>query len=321
VQFGVFGSAESDRGFSDYLDYCVAAEELGFHSSFLVEHHFSGWNQVSATLMLQACAAMRTTRLRLGTAVIVLPWHNPVLLAEQVATLDVVSGGRVDLGVGRGYRYNEFTGFAIPAVEADERFEESLEVLLKSWSCRDRFSHAGRFWRFDDVVVEPPPIQEPHPPIWVAAASEASVRRAGRRGFNLLLDQYASTEKIAERLGWYRSERHDFSPDQVAVARQVYVADDARAAATALEQARALAERNLRVSRRPDGRGGPGILSYDGATEEHALYGTAELISSELDRLEAIGVAYVLVLISVDAQAQLPRFAAEVMAPLAAAAR
>src|SRR5215203_2463506 len=97
MQFGIFGSAqastqdlgpETGQGFRDYLDYAIEAEGLGYCSSFLVEHHFTGWNQVSATLMLQTALAMRTTTLRLGTAVIVLPWHNPVLLAEQAATLD-----------------------------------------------------------------------------------------------------------------------------------------------------------------------------------------------------------------------------------------
>src|SRR5213079_3755517 len=117
MQFGIFGSAqastqdlgpETGQGFRDYLDFNVEAEALGYHSSFLVEHHFTGWNQVSATLTLLTWLAARTTTLRLGTAVMVLPWHNPVILAEQAATLDLLSGGRLDFGVGNGYRYNEF---------------------------------------------------------------------------------------------------------------------------------------------------------------------------------------------------------------------
>ena len=101
MQFGVLCSAqanneafgpETGQGFRDYLDFNVEAEALGFHSSFSVEHHFTGWNQVSSTLMLLMALAMRTTKLRLGSAVMVLPWHNPVLLAEQAATLDLLSG-------------------------------------------------------------------------------------------------------------------------------------------------------------------------------------------------------------------------------------
>src|SRR5262249_34182682 len=156
----------------------------GFVSSFLVEHHFTGWNQVSATLMLLTALAMRTTRLRLGSAVMVLPWHNPVLLAEQAATLDLISGGRLDLGIGKGYRHSEFKGFQIAPEEAEARFDEALDVMVRAWTQRARFSHRGRFWRYEDIVVEPPPAQKPHPPLWVAAGSAASIRRAAARGFN-----------------------------------------------------------------------------------------------------------------------------------------
>src|SRR5438094_209056 len=123
MRFGLFGcasarggGAEFDRseGFRDFIDYNVEAEALGFHSTFVVEHHFTGYGQVSATLNL-----LTTRRLRLGTAVMVLPWHNPVLLAEQAATLDLLSGGRLDFGIGKGYRYNEFAGFCVPMEEAE----------------------------------------------------------------------------------------------------------------------------------------------------------------------------------------------------------
>ena len=149
---------------------------------------------------------MRTTTLRVGSAVMVLPWHNPVLLAEQAATLDVMSGGRLDFGIGKGYRYNEFMGFNIPQEEADARFEEALEVITRAWTSRERFSHKGKFWTFNDIVVEPPPAQKPHPPFWVAAGSEPSIRRAAARGFRLILDQYASPEEIGRRIAIYRDE-------------------------------------------------------------------------------------------------------------------
>ena len=256
MQFGIFGSAqastadlgpETGQGFRDYLDMAVEAEALGYRSSFLVEHHFTGWNQVSATLMLQTALAMRTTRLRLGTAVIVLPWHNLVLLAEQAATLDLVSNGRFDFGIGKGYRHNEFAGFRIPIEEAEPRFEESVEVMTRAFVSRERFSHRGRFWQFDDIVVEPPPAQKPHPPFWVAAASDASIRRAARRGFNLILDQYASPEQHGRRIALFRAERLaaglPFDPMQVAVARQLHVANDKAEAAQALKRAAAATQR------------------------------------------------------------------------------
>src|SRR5512138_1520156 len=171
MRFGLFGSAsarrggaefDSSEGFRDFIEYNVEAEALGFHSTFVVEHHFTGYGQVSATLNLLTWLGARTSRLRLGTAVMVLPWHNPVLLAEQAATLDLLSGGRLDFGIGKGYRHNEFTGFCIPAAEAEARFDEALDVLLRSWISNERFSHTGRYWQFRDIVVEPPPAQKPN---------------------------------------------------------------------------------------------------------------------------------------------------------------
>ena len=150
MKFGLFGSAQAKRGgadidsaqgFRDFVDYNVEAEALGYDSSFVVEHHFTGFGQVSASLNLLTWVAARTSTLRLGTAVLVLPWHNPVLLAEQAATIDLLSGGRLDFGVGKGYRHNEFVGFAVPMGEADARFEESLDVIIRAWTSASRFSH------------------------------------------------------------------------------------------------------------------------------------------------------------------------------------
>src|ERR1700691_1401019 len=143
MRFGLFCSAqasssdlgpETGQGFRDYLDFNVEAEELGFISSFLVEHHFTGWTQVSATLMLLMALAMRTKTFRLGSAVMVLPWHNPVLLAEQAATLDLLSGGRFDFGIGKGYRHSEFKGFQIAPEESEARFEEAIAVMVRAWT-------------------------------------------------------------------------------------------------------------------------------------------------------------------------------------------
>src|SRR5438067_13301536 len=128
MRFGLFGGARTDPGeqasdsriYSDYIDYICEAEQLGFHSVFLVEHHFTGFGQVSATLNFLTYLAAKTTTMRLGTAVLVLPWHNPALLAEQAATLDLLSNGRFDFGVGKGYRWGEFHGFCIPMAEAEE---------------------------------------------------------------------------------------------------------------------------------------------------------------------------------------------------------
>src|SRR5262247_3569745 len=173
MRFGLFGSAQARRGgpdvdsgagFREFIENNVEAEALGYESTFLVEHHFTGFGQVSATLNLLTWIGARTTTLRLGTAVSVLAWHNPVLLAEQAATLDLLSGGRLDFGIGKGYRYNEFAGFRVPMEEADARFDESIDIISKAWTSNERFSFNGRYWQFDDIIVEPPTVQKPHPP-------------------------------------------------------------------------------------------------------------------------------------------------------------
>jgi alkanesulfonate monooxygenase SsuD/methylene tetrahydromethanopterin reductase-like flavin-dependent oxidoreductase (luciferase family) len=309
MRFGLLCTADvgSSRAIRDYVELNVEAEASGFTSTFLVEHHFSGWNQVAATLMLQTCVAMRTSTLRLGTGVMVLPWHNPVLLAEQVATLDVLSDGRVDLGVGKGYRHSEFRGFNIDQRTADARFTEALDLLLRAWTTRERFSHHDRYWDFDDIVVEPPPVQRPHPPIWVAAASEASVRRAARCGHDLILDQYASLEEIAERIGWFGEEG---SGGEVAVARQVYVAHGRAEADEALARHAALTRRTIDVSRAPGSDGGSHVLRY-ADTEAHALFGTPDEVCAGLAALATTGVDHVLVNLSGGTR-QLRRFAQEI---------
>ena len=327
MRFGLFGGAQARRGdgdpargFRDYVDTCVEAEGLGFDSSFLVEHHFSDVGQVSASLDLLAWVAARTTTLRLGTAVIVLPWHNPVLLAERAATLDLMSGGRLEFGVGKGYRHSEFAGFCIPYEEADARFEEALQVIIKAWTSSARFSHHGRFWQYEDIIVEPPASQKPHPPVWIAAGKPDSIRRVAAGGCKLLLDQFASTETVGERLALFRVEcearGRSFDPMDVAVARNFYVARDtadAQAALTRLAQAHA---GMVALSRHPDGRNQSHITAYagaPGATEASALYGTPDRIAAELEALRAAGVQHLLLHGGEATRQSVRRFSTEIM--------
>ena len=325
MRFGLFGGAvaprlpdvaASGKGFFDFVETNVEAEALGFHSSFVTEHHFTGFGQVSATLTLLTFIAARTTRLRLGTAILVLPWHNPVLLAEQVATLDLLSRGRLDLGVGKGYRHNEFAGFAMPPDEAEPRFEEVLDVLVRALASDEPFSHHGRFFRFDTVVVEPPPHQRPHPPLWLAAGSEASISACARRGFNLLLDQFASPRQIGERIALYRRELeaagHTFEPMRVAVARSIFVAHHATEKHEAVRRQAQIHERLLSLSRGSQSRPGSHILGYADTPEAHSLIGTAEEVADGLAVLEDAGVAYVL-LFGQGSRDNLRRFADGVM--------
>jgi alkanesulfonate monooxygenase SsuD/methylene tetrahydromethanopterin reductase-like flavin-dependent oxidoreductase (luciferase family) len=327
MQFGLFAGAQADsaastapgQGFHDYIDFNIEAEALGYHSTFCVEHHFTGWGQISATLNLLTWLAARTRSLRVGTAVMVLPWHNPVLLAEQAATLDLLSRGRLDLGIGKGYRYNEFNGFCISMEEAEARFDEALDVMMKSWTSTERFGYRGRYWQFNDIVVEPRPAQLPHPPLWMAAGSASSIRRVVARGANLLLDQFAAADVIGERIALFRAEvqarGRPFDPMSVAVARDVYVARNEDDRKAALLRAANVRRRTIEVSRAPDRPGGSHILAYEHneAGNKAALYGTPDEIVAKLEALRAVGVSYVLASFGGSSRESLQRFAREIM--------
>ena len=291
---------------------------MGYYCTFIVEHHFTGWNQVSAPLTLLTWLAARTRTIRLGTAVMVLPWHNPVILAEQAATIDLMSDGRLDFGVGKGYRHSEFKGFVIPLEEADARFEEALDIILRAWTSERRFSHRGRYWQFDDIIVEPPTRQLPHPPIWMAAGSAPSIRKVAARNFNLILDQFASIEVIGERLSRYRSELEAggrvFDPMRVCVARDMYVARDEAEKRAAHERNDQTNQRILSVSRWPDHTGGSHILAYSHSEASRAstLIGTADEIADKLEALRRVGVTYVILNCGGSREA-IRRFAREIM--------
>jgi alkanesulfonate monooxygenase SsuD/methylene tetrahydromethanopterin reductase-like flavin-dependent oxidoreductase (luciferase family) len=327
MRFGLFGGAQARRadgdparGFRDYVDTCVEGEALGFDSTFLVEHHFSDIGQVSASLDLLAWVGARTTTMRLGTAVIVLPWHDPVLLAERAATLDLMSGGRLEFGVGKGYRHSEFAGFCMPYREADERFEEALQVIITAWTSDVRFSHRGRFWKYDDVIVEPPPAQRPHPPVWIAAGKPDSIRSVAARGCKLLLDQFASTETVGGRLAVFRAEcearGRTFDPMDVAIARNLYVARDAVEAQTALARLAQAHARMVALWQHPEGRHPSHVTAYagtPGATEAGALYGTPDQVAAALEGLRAVGVRHVLLHAGEPTRQTARRFSTEVM--------
>jgi alkanesulfonate monooxygenase SsuD/methylene tetrahydromethanopterin reductase-like flavin-dependent oxidoreductase (luciferase family) len=318
------GDAESalpGQGLHDWLEFNEQAERLGFYSSFLVEHHFTGFDQVSATLTMLACLAMRTSTLRLGSGVLALPWHHPVLLAEQAATVDLVSGGRLDLGIGRGYRHTEFAGFGIAQEESQGRFDEAVEVITRSWTNADRFSHAGTYWRFEDIVVEPKPAQSPHPPLWMAAGTDTSITRVAAAGHNLILDQYAAPAQIADRIATYQSRLagRPFDPMNIAVARHVHVADTEAETTAARRRLAAGTERILGVARDPGSpEHGSHVLAYQqpGAAAAHALYGTPDQIADGLAELQEGGVTYVLLILETDV-AQLLRFRSDVIPRLA----
>jgi alkanesulfonate monooxygenase SsuD/methylene tetrahydromethanopterin reductase-like flavin-dependent oxidoreductase (luciferase family) len=336
MKFGLFGSAQAQRGghdldsgqgYRDWIDYHVEAEALGYHSAFVVEHHFTGYGQVSASLNLLTWLGARTKTLRLGTAVMVLPWHNPVLLAEQAATVDLLSGGRLEFGVGKGYRHNEFASFCIPIAESEERFEECFELILKAWTSDQRFSHHGKYWHFENIVVEPPTAQKPHPPIWMAAGSPDSIRKVARRGYKLLLDQLASTSLAIERFNIYKAEveacGRKFDPMDVGVCRAFYVAKNAEDKARAIEARLANQRRLAQLAADPTGATKSSMLSFDlniDAAAESAMYGTVVEIAAKLERLRAAGVEHILLNGPAGSRENLRAFARELMPAFAAQA-
>ncbi|HET9903891.1 MAG TPA: LLM class flavin-dependent oxidoreductase [Xanthobacteraceae bacterium] len=328
MRFGLFGGAQAGggsgnavmgQGFHDFIELNVEAEALGYESTFVVEHHFTGWNQVSATLTLLTWLAARTRSLRLGTAVMVLPWHNPVILAEQAATLDLLSEGRLDFGVGKGYRHTEFTGFQIPPEEAEARFDEALDVITKAWTSTERFSYRGRFWQFENIVVEPPTYQRPHPPFWMAAGSSDSIRKVARRGYNLILDQFASAAEHGERIALYRAELaalgRGFDPMSITVARDMFVAYDQAEKDAAIERNNRARQQILKVARAPGQERGSHILAYthyDPRANANTLIGTVDEIAAALEALRQVGVEYVIMSCGGSREA-LRRFARDVM--------
>jgi alkanesulfonate monooxygenase SsuD/methylene tetrahydromethanopterin reductase-like flavin-dependent oxidoreductase (luciferase family) len=208
------------------------AEELGFDGVWVSEHHFTpyGGIQPRPQLMLAHLAA-RTRRIRLGTAVSLVPFDNPIRLAEDFAFLDVISGGRLDWGVGRGLFAFEYDGMGISQDEGRERLEEAVDVVLRAWQ-EESLDYAGRFTNADGLRVLPRPLQKPHPPVYAAAVSPESVTWVARRGLhNLQVPYVAPLEVTDERLASWRAQLDAFgrgdAPPRLVVMMHTYVGQTA----------------------------------------------------------------------------------------------
>jgi alkanesulfonate monooxygenase SsuD/methylene tetrahydromethanopterin reductase-like flavin-dependent oxidoreductase (luciferase family) len=186
--------------------------------------------------------------------------------------------------------------------EADARFDEALDVILKAWTTDEPFSHRGKYWQFDSIVVEPPPAQRPHPQIWMGAGSERSIRRVAAQGFNLLLGQYASPRDVAGNIAVYKSEveahGRRFDPMQVGVTRAFFVADNLAEREAAMDRRLQNRMRQLKLATRPDGtvHGGPDRATGDprAVNEASAMYGNPDDVAKKLEELREVGVGYVL---------------------------
>jgi probable F420-dependent oxidoreductase len=218
---------ESADPYQETFELARIAEEEGFDTATIGHHHFMPGNQ-SDPLTFMAAVAARTTSLRVGTGIFLLPAHNPIRVAEQVATIDQISGGRISLGVGSGWWPLEYQVHGSNFRERGARMEEALQILRHVWT-QPGTARDGQFWSFPELTVHPRPVQDPHPPLWVAGVADAAVDRAARLGDVWLCGPVQSLAKAAACLEIYRAAcaLHDRRPDWI-LRRFAWIGTDRR---------------------------------------------------------------------------------------------
>ena len=300
------------------LDQIVWSEELGFDEIWLTEHHFINYGLSVDPATLAAAAASRTQRIRIGLAAAILPFHHPLRLAEQMALVDIISNGRLDVGVGRGNRPMEFRGYRVPQEESRDRFDEAVEILRRAWT-EERFSYDGRFFKVPEVSVIPKPVQRPHPPLYQVCVSKDGIENTALRGWPMLnsvlfgpVDQLIANRDIyvdtLKKAGRGADEIKSLLA-RWGVSRQIYVAEtDARALAEAkdaelwyqesfrkfvvpdrIEEAhpslqpgfRAMAERLSRVT-------------WDNLVAETLAFGSPDTVARHIEVMRDMGVGQVM---------------------------
>ena len=248
MQFGTFlllqspSALKSETIFNRGIEFAQAADELGFDSIWCAEHHFSTYGYLSRPLMYAMHLANKTTAIRVGTMVIVLPLHHPLTVAEEISTADLLTGGRLDIGLGRGYQNYEFIRFGQELEQSRDRWEEAVDVLLKAFK-GEPFTHEGEFYQIPETSVFPTPFQDPHPPIWVVGQSPESVAATVKRGFNLVSGGFGvSLDRLREFRRAYDEmvdeQGLDTSNVRISTQRPVYVTDSDADARAAVEEAR-----------------------------------------------------------------------------------
>jgi alkanesulfonate monooxygenase SsuD/methylene tetrahydromethanopterin reductase-like flavin-dependent oxidoreductase (luciferase family) len=192
------------QAYAETLGQIELADRLGYGCAWLVEHHFlRGYSHASKPELLLAAAAARTGRIRLGHAIIPLPLHHPVHVAERIATLDIISGGRLEVGIGRGFSPREYAAFGADMAASRELVEESLDILLRSFA-RTPVTHHGRRYRLEALDILPHVVQEPHPPLWTAAVSPESFDWAAARGLGVLAGPFKPWFMVKHDIGRFR---------------------------------------------------------------------------------------------------------------------
>ena len=301
-----------DQAFSE-IDL---AEDVGIHSVWLAEMHFAGDRSVLASPLVVASAiAARTKHLRMGTAVQVLPLTNPVRLAEEVATLDHISQGRFEFGIGRSGLARSYVGYNIPYAESQGRFHECLDIVLKAWT-EDAFSYEGEFYNYHNVAVSPKPYQQPHPPIRMAAGSNDTYPMVGRMGLPIFLSlRTVSIEDLQQSVAAYRQAWHDAGqpgePD-LAMRIPVYVADTKEEALAEPQEGMMSFFRNLGQMVVQSGSEGRELndersqranrlasISYEEVLQEKVAFGTPDMVVERLQQLrEDLGLSMVIAEVS-----------------------
>ena len=247
MDFGIFLLLQSPTAkshqeiFSRGTDLAKTADKLGFESVWCAEHHFSTYGYLSRPLMFASHLATQTEKIRVGSAVVVLPLHHPLIVAEEIATADLLSNGRLDIGLGRGYQVYEFERLGMKLEESRERFEEAVDILLLAFK-GEPFSFNGKHFKFSETSIFPTPVQKPRPPIWVVGQSEESIVATAKRGFNLVSGGFGVS---LERLKEFRKSFDDLLVGaeqkeniRVSTQRAVYVTNDESELPEIIEQAR-----------------------------------------------------------------------------------
>jgi alkanesulfonate monooxygenase SsuD/methylene tetrahydromethanopterin reductase-like flavin-dependent oxidoreductase (luciferase family) len=306
MEFGLFTEfqcppgVDEGRAFDESLAEMTAAEDLGFDAVWLAEIHFQkGRSLLASPLVVASAIAARTKRVKIGIAVQVLPLSHPLRLAEDVATVDHLSKGRLDFGVGRSGLPGHYQGFNIPYSESRDRFQETLEILIRAWT-QDQFTFEGKYFQFRDVCVMPKPYQKPHPPLRVAATTEETYPMVGRMGRPIFIAVRTTFISDLKRYigGYHQGWREAGHPGrgEVALIVPVYVADTARRAreepeASTMHFFRTIAEALAKGGTNREDRGGRlGKMTYDEILDELVVYGTPEAVTERLLELrEALG--------------------------------
>ncbi|MCX2934565.1 LLM class flavin-dependent oxidoreductase [Mycobacterium sp. CVI_P3] len=209
-----------DEFYQSHLDLIADSELMGFDNAWLTEHHFVDDGYSPSLLPIGAAVAARTKHIRIGTFLLLLPLHNPVRVAEDTATVDLISEGRFDLGVGLGYRAAEFDDQGIPVRERAGRMQEGL-TLVRQLLAGEAVTFEGRYNSLRDIRISPPALQQPHPPIWVGGSAPKAIERAARMGFHFLSGGPGSVEVYDNALRDCGRDPADFN---VAATIPTYVA-------------------------------------------------------------------------------------------------